>query len=81
MMEEKGISALVIGSLAKGKFGPDSDIDFLLTSCPRKFKYAIEAEVEDILGDLPFDVIYLEEISSDRVARYTSGAVDAHALR
>jgi predicted nucleotidyltransferase len=81
MMKEKGISALVIGSLAKGKFGPDSDIDFLLTSCPRKYKYAIEAEVEDILGDLPLDVVYLEEIPADRVERFTSGAVDAHALR
>jgi predicted nucleotidyltransferase len=81
MMKEKGISALVIGSLAKGTFGPDSDIDFLLTSCPRKYKYAIEAKVEDILGDLPFDVVYLEEIPSDRVERFTSGAIDAHALR
>ncbi len=80
MMKEKGISAMVIGSLAKGKFGPESDIDFLVTSCPRKYKYAIEAEVEDILGDLPFDLIYLEEIPADRVERFTSGAVDAHAL-
>jgi predicted nucleotidyltransferase len=80
MMQDKGISALVIGSLAKGKFGPDSDVDFLLTSCPRKYKYAIEAQVEDILGDLPFDVIYLEEIPADRVKRFMSGAVDARAL-
>lgn len=57
MMEQKGISALVIGSLAKGQFGPDSDINFLLTSCPRKYKYAIEADVEDILSDLQFDVV------------------------
>jgi predicted nucleotidyltransferase len=81
MMKEKGISALLIGSLAKGTFGPDSDIDFLLTSCPRQYKYAIEAEVEDILGDLPFDVVYLEEIPAGRVERFTSGAIDAHALR
>jgi predicted nucleotidyltransferase len=81
MMKEKGISALVIGSLAKGTFGPDSDIDFLLTACPRKYKYAIEAKVEDILGDLPFDVAYLDEIPADRVERFVSGAVDADALR
>jgi len=81
MMEQKGISALIVGSLAKGQFGPASDIDFLLTSCPRKYKYAIEAEVEDSLGDLPFDVVYLEEIPADRVERFTSSAVDAHALR
>lgn len=81
MMKKKSISALVIGSLAKDRFGPDSDIDFLLTSCPRKYKYAIEAEVEDILGDLPFDVVYLDEIPADRIERFTSGAVDAYALR
>lgn len=81
MMAEKGISALVIGSLAKGKFGPDSDVDFLLTSCPRKYRYAIEAKVEDILGDLPFDVVYLDEIPEDRLERFTAGAVDAHSLR
>ena len=81
MMKEKGITALVIGSLAKGEFGPDSDIDFLLTSCPRKYKYAIEAQVEDILGDLHFDVIYLDEIPENRARGFTSGAVDANALR
>ncbi len=81
MMKKKGISALVIGSLAKGDFGPGSDIDFLLTSYPRKYKYAIEAAVEDILGDLPFDVIYLDEIPAERANSYMSGAVDADALR
>ncbi len=50
MMNQNGISALVIGSLAKGTFGPNSDIDFLLTACLRKYKYATEAKVEDILG-------------------------------
>jgi hypothetical protein len=50
MMKEKGILAQGIGSLAKGKFRPDSDIDFLLTSSPRKYKYAIETKVGDILG-------------------------------
>jgi predicted nucleotidyltransferase len=81
MMKEKGISALIIGSLAKGNFGPDSDIDFLITCCPRKYKYAIEAKVEDILGDLPFDLVYLEEIPADRVEQFTTGAVDAGTLR
>jgi predicted nucleotidyltransferase len=81
MMKEKGVSALVIGSLAKGHFGAHSDVDFLLTSCPREYKYAIEAKVEDIMGDLPFDVVYLEEIPKDRMERFISGAVDAYALR
>jgi predicted nucleotidyltransferase len=81
MFEEKGISAVVIGSLATGEFGPDSDIDFLLTECPRKFKYAIESRVEDILDGFPFDVIYLDEIPAHRVSKFISEAVDASNLR
>lgn len=50
MMKEKGIHALGIGSLAKGKFRPDSDIGFPLTSSLRKYKYAIKIKVGDILG-------------------------------
>ena len=81
MMRAKEITALAIGSLAKGKFGLYSDIDFLVTSCPRQYKYAIEAKVEDILCDLPFDVVYLEEIPAERLEWFTAGAVEAHDLR
>jgi predicted nucleotidyltransferase len=75
-----GVTALVIGSLARGGFGPHSDIDFLITACPRRLKYAIEGVVEDLLGGLPFDVVYLDELPAWKVSRFAAGAVDARDL-
>lgn len=76
-----GVSARVTGSLARGRFGIHSDIDFLVTSCPRSLKYAIEGIVEDALEGVPFEVIYLDEIPAWKVARFMEGAVDASELR
>lgn len=78
---ELGVSALVTGSLARGGFGPHSDVDLLVTRCPRSLKYAIEGVVEDSLGGLPFDVIYLDEVPEWRRGRFSAGAVDARDLR
>ncbi len=76
-----GVTALVTGSLAKGGFGPSSDIDLLVTTCPRRLKYAIEGVVEDALGGIPFDVVYLEEIPTWQLPGFTQGAVSAAELR
>jgi predicted nucleotidyltransferase len=76
-----GVAVLVTGSLARGRFGPHSDIDFLVTSCPRDRKYAIEGIIEDRLDGFRFDVVYLDEIPAWKVPRFTNGAVDARDLR
>jgi Nucleotidyltransferase domain len=75
-----GADVLVIGSLATGQFGADSDIDLLVTKLPRDLKYAIEGIVKDCLGDLPFDVIYLDEVPADRVEKMLAAAVPAPTL-
>ncbi len=75
-----GVTALVTGSLARGNFGSHSVIDLLVTACPRHLKYAIEGVVEDALGNLPFDVIYQDELSAWRMAAFAAGAVDARDL-
>jgi predicted nucleotidyltransferase len=80
-LSELGVTVLVTGSLARGRFGPHSDIDFLVTCCPRHRKYTIEGVVEDILDGIPFDVVYLDEIPDWKVPRFTKGAVDARDLR
>ena len=80
-LEAKGVKLKVIGSLAKGGFDHHSDVDLLVMECPRELKYAIEAGVEDILLDIPFDVVYFDEIPSHRIARFLEGAVDAGDLR
>jgi predicted nucleotidyltransferase len=80
-LAELGVTAVITGSLARDTFGPYSDVDFLITDCPRHLKYAIEGTVEDALGGLPFDVVYLDEIPASKVARFAEGAVDACDLR
>lgn len=64
MLRGLGVEARLVGSLARGDFGPTSDVDILVTACPPDRRYAIEARVEDLLGALPFHVIYLDEVAS-----------------
>lgn len=80
-LSELGVPAVVTGSLARGGFGPYSDVDLLVTACPRSLKYAIESIVEDSLDGRPFDVIYLEEVPEGRREHFRAGAVDARDLR
>jgi len=80
-LEQRGVQAVVTGSLAAGDFGPDSDVDLLVTQCPRRLKYAIEGIVEDCMAGIPFDIIYLDEIPAWRMERFTRRTVDAQSLR
>ena len=59
-----GVRARVVGSLAEGRFALHSDVDFLVEECPRQLKYGIESVVESVMLDIPFDVIYQDEIST-----------------
>lgn len=79
-LAELGVRAIVTGSLARGKFNIYSDVDLLVTSCPRRLKYRIESIVEDTLEGMPFDVIYLDELPAWKAARFKEGAVDASEL-
>jgi predicted nucleotidyltransferase len=79
-LESLGVRVLITGSLAKGSFGLHSDVDFLVTSCPRPLKYAIEGHVEDAMGPFRFDVIYLEEIPASMLSGFTDCAIDVSGL-
>jgi predicted nucleotidyltransferase len=76
-----GVTAVITGSLARNEFGPHSDFDFIITSCPRHLKYAIEGTVEDAVGGLRFDVVYLDELPVWKIDSFTQGAVDSSNLR
>ena len=65
-LSAKGVTARLVGSLANQDFGQTSDVDLLVTDCPRSLKYAIESIVEDCLPGFSFDVLYLDELSSER---------------
>lgn len=75
------VHAVVTGSLARGTFGHHSDIDLLVTTCPRHLKYAIEGVVEDALAGMPFDVVYADELPQWKLVRFKEGSVHASRLR
>lgn len=63
-LAQEGVEVRVIGSLADGRFGIHSDVDFLIERLPHdRLRYRIEGCVEDIMGPIPFDVIYADEVS------------------
>lgn len=80
-LARQGVLARVTGSLAAGRFGTGLDVDLLVIDCPRALKYTIESLVEDCMGGLPFDVIYLDELPAPKRAGMLSVAVDANDLR
>jgi predicted nucleotidyltransferase len=79
-LRDRGVTALLTGSLAEGSFGVTSDIDLLVTDCPKALKYTIEGLVEDCLGGFAFDLIYLDEVPSRRAASLLAKARDVSAL-
>lgn len=68
------MEATLIGSLKTGSFGLHSDVDFLVTKRPKEAIYAIEAEIEDCMSGLPFDVVYLDLVPPEQRARWLSHA-------
>lgn len=81
LLEGRGIEGKVVGSLGRGDFRADSDVDFLILSLARpEDRYAVEGEIIPLMGDLPFDVIYLDEVRSehfrDKLLKEARGAAD-----
>ena len=63
-LAKRGIQARIIGSLAEGRFTIHSDVDFLITHLPDPhLRYAIEGDIEDMMGPIPFDVVYQDEVT------------------
>jgi predicted nucleotidyltransferase len=67
MLSTRGIKIRVVGSLVEGRFALHSDVDFLVEKCPRQLKYSIESIVESVMLDIPFDVIYQDEVETEGV--------------
>lgn len=79
-LRQKGVEALVVGSLAEGRFGPASDVDFLVVECPPHLRYRIEAGVEDVMLDIPFDVVYRDEARESFLKRMEATAIAEREL-
>lgn len=80
-LSQQGVEAAVIGSLARGGFKDHSDVDFLVLSCPPHLRYALETGVEAVMEDLPFDLVYLDEVKAPHRTRMLEEAVLAPDLR
>lgn len=79
-MQAKGLVVRLTGSIARGDFRPGSDVDFLVVSCPPQWRYGIEGLVEDVMGLVPFDVIYLDELTPGRARLVQRDARWAHEV-
>lgn len=58
-----GVVAELFGSINNARFGLPSDVDFLVRHCPDGLRYRIESGVERIMREIPFDVVYYDELS------------------
>ena len=67
VLSTQGVRARVVGSLIEDRFALHSDVDFLVERCPRQLKYSIESVVESVMLDIPFDVIYQDEVETEAV--------------
>ena len=75
------VHAVVTGSLARGEFRPHSDIDLLVIDCPQHVKYAIEGSWTTLWPVSHFDVVYLDEPTPWKAARFSERTVHAFQLR
>ena len=77
----RGVRAGVFGSLATGRFGLHSDVDFVVLECPAALRYRIEADVEACMQGIAFDVAYADEMHEPWRSRAFAGMRDESALR
>ena len=80
-LERVGVEARLIGSLARGDHRLHSDVDILIVRCPDELRYRIESIVEDELGGLPFDVVYLDEVAPANRPKLQREALVASDIR
>ena len=80
-LRRRGLRAGVFGSLAAGRFGLHSDVDFMVLECPPALRYRIEADVEERMRGIPFDVAYADEMREPWRSRALAGLCDESSLR
>ncbi|HKZ46892.1 MAG TPA: nucleotidyltransferase domain-containing protein [Thermodesulfobacteriota bacterium] len=56
-----GKRVVLFGSLATGRFRRGSDVDIAVEGLSSKTYFKAIGLVEDILGDIPFDIVDMEE--------------------
>ena len=79
-LELLGIKAWVIGSLARGTFTHNSDVDFMVDVPSTKRRLA-QLILEETMKDFPFDMVTFDRVDQDALPLFMEGALDASGLR
>lgn len=61
--------SFIFGSLLSGTFREHSDIDLAVSGLPREHIYKVESKIEEIVGGMHFDLVYLEDAPGYLVKR------------
>lgn len=81
-LERAGVRAVVVGSLARGRFFGHSDVDLFVDDRGALAPEVVIAIVERAMGDFPFDVIFGDRVpAADRrfILERTLDAADLRA--
>jgi len=81
-LERIGVGAVVVGSLARGRFLGHSDVDLYVVDRHTVAPETVIATVERVMGDFPFDVVFGDRVSdADRpfILERTLRAADLRA--
>jgi predicted nucleotidyltransferase len=79
-LEKAGLSAWVVGSLARGTFSVHSDVDFLVNCGPDTEEAAFRI-LEDEMRDFPFHFIPRSDPDEAKMAAMMKEAVGASGIR
>ena len=64
VLELAGVRAVVVGSLARGRFLGHSDVDLFIDERNGLAPETVVGIVERVMGDFPFDVIFGDRVSA-----------------
>lgn len=83
MLAADRIEARVTGSLAReeASFGEWSDVDLLILSpVPEAQRGKLWLKIESLMGGLPFDLIFADEVDDRLLSSMLKGAKDARTI-
>jgi predicted nucleotidyltransferase len=72
-LEKAGISAWIVGSLARGNFGLHSDVDFVVDGDQDTFWASISI-IEEAMGSFPFDIIPYQGVPENQRQFYVKSS-------
>lgn len=80
-LQREGIEAVVFGSLADGSFKQHSDVDFLITRHDDRRPTDIHRIIGSAMDDLPFDVVFADQVGEADRALFLRSVLDVGSLR